>query len=159
MAFSDNAVLVRVGIDFANATSFHLWDENSPLPPGIRYVELADIYAELAVDWYTFPNLNKVTILNLDESILPVDSFGNIRRNLKPCGVDVSSFNGQTLDTIPSAPSIAAELAAIYSDDTMWTGEVVDPVIWQDDWWDHLFINHDRMQIYLDAHSGCRLNA
>ncbi len=154
-----NVIIIRPGGYFSGGTSFLVWNENSPLPPCARYTELADMYALLADGWNTIPDLTRQYVFGYNDTVLPKDSAGNIRRNLIPCGVDVSGINFRTLDSIVSAPSVKAQLDAIYSSDSMWTGEVVDPVIWQDDYWDALLIDREAMQIYLDAHPGCRLNS
>lgn len=152
------AIIVRAGLDFFGGAPGGLWDENSPLPPGVRYIELAEVYVNLASAYIDYPAPQNVYFFGLGDNCLPLDSMGNIRRNAKPSGVDVSGYNLITLDHLPSATAVAASLAAIYSDDSMWTGEVADPVNWQDDWWDALFIDREAMAAYLEAHPACRIN-
>jgi hypothetical protein len=152
------AIIVRPGNGFFAGSSPGIWNENSPLPPCTRYIELADLYVPLAATFLDYPQPQNVSFFGLDDSSLPHDSQGNVRRNAVASGVDVSGFNFVPLSDLPSSTDIAAELETAYGDDSLWTGEVADPVNWPDDYWDALLIDRAAMAAYLEAHPACRIN-
>jgi hypothetical protein len=135
------------------------WDQNSPLPPGVRYWELQDLLGQMqqgigalpiapgspapvGVDVPGFLSITLHVPLGDIEILLPHDSLGNLRTNVKPL------------------PGEAWwHLAEVYMDDTLWTGEVLDPLEWveHDSYWQSRGITADTLAAFLDAHPGARL--
>jgi hypothetical protein len=135
------------------------WNENSPLPPGMRYIELQDM------EWIVFTQfglpLPGTRVSDSDEPdifatipsgvrppdlytiILPRDSQGNIRHNVKP---------------LP--PRAWSHLPEVYADYSYWTGEVRDPVSWvsQDPYWQERGFTKAGIETFLASHPAARFS-
>jgi hypothetical protein len=155
----DEVIVVNTEALFFNLESNLSWGENSPLPPGLRYFELDDMRHKIftqfgdpfqpgiGVDDLIYPNLTNILQLgsNPESILLPKDSQGNIRTNLKPLPADAWY-----------------RLPDYYADFTYWTGEVLDPLNWQDDYWDGLDrggvprVDRAGMAAYLEEHPAAR---
>ncbi len=172
------AVVVRNGTDsFLNidSGSSSEWDQNSPIPPGMRYVELTDVIFPIYNSAPIGPGSNlEIRLRNLGIStveeyyglllqlaagndptftdydlFLPHDSLGHIRQNILTLPIDAFYH-----------------LSDFYNQDKYWTGECDDPLNWEDSWWLGLDIdpsgNTPRVDkaglaTYLQAHPNAQL--
>lgn len=118
------------------------WGDNSPLPPGLRYVELEDVAAEAfgiflgSVDFLSLEgktrddfgrppysgNYNDPYPDSQSNTFLPKDVNGNVRKNI--------------LKLPDGAWFYLSQFYSLH--DEYWTGEVADPLNWQDTYWDGL---------------------
>jgi hypothetical protein len=127
---------------FIDLDSIGSWIENSPLPPGMRYLELNDILGDIFAASH-----GSLVGKNIGDFFPPIytiiaDPFTDYDSFLPHAGF-VSPLSPGTIRTnIKALPGSAwFNLYEIYSTDfSYWTGELsgVDPLTWQDDFWDGL---------------------
>lgn len=174
-----SVVIVRDGTgSFLNldALTPGIWDENSPLPPGVRYYELSSVdppaqlqagesvalrlsiagYStadDFLTGWIQTTKFNGDPNYHDYDALLPHDSKGRIRRNFLP-------FPAEAIFHIQDFRSDDTKM------DKYWTGECDDPLNWEDAWWQGLDydpsgntprVNKEGLATYLQSHPNAQL--
>jgi hypothetical protein len=135
-----------------------LWDENSPLPPGVRYIELQDM------EWIVFTQFGlPLPGTRLSDAAEP-DIFATIPSGEKPPDLYTiilpRNHEGDIKHNVVPLPGGAwSHLPEVYADYSYWTGEVTDPVSWAgiDDYWKYRGITPALVQTFLDNHPAAAL--
>jgi hypothetical protein len=126
-----------------------IWPYYSPLPPGVRYTEWADLKPHF--DNGNAFNAYEDTVQNL---IMGYDSEGVQHKNIKQLPLDGSVRSGYWIK--PDGHGGRSNGATIIGDDSYWTGTCKDPLNYHDAVWEEL-VDYDKLALYLQQHPGCLL--
>lgn len=161
-----STIIVRGDVDFLTLELVNGWTQNSPLPPGMRYLELNDLLGEKFAFFHGPSQLAGYPISAFEPPPFTDinDPFTDYNTFLPHAGFISEAEQGVIRTNPKPLPSTAwYNLAEVRADDTYWTGEVFDPINWKDDYWDGLDrdptgnsprVDRELMAAWLEAHPG-----
>lgn len=129
---------------------FDTWDSNSPLPPGVRWAEMNDIRywntngERLALgEIITEQELADLYYMPVEDinQLLPQDLEGRPKVNVRPLPGELWSIH-----------------PTIFNNGAYWTGQVRNPVDWNDAYWygASKAVDKTLLEAYLNTHPGSR---